>query len=96
MKVHSAPLTAPSGPWSVAEWNRRNDALTAVFDGTRTHPGISGDRARVTTIDRRVLIRAFDMQAEAALAPEQALNFAEAVGGADASPDHRGLGPRKG
>ncbi|SEU02393.1 hypothetical protein [Paracoccus homiensis] len=57
--------------------------MTTIFDGTPTYPGISGDRARVTSVEGRVLVRAIDMQAEEAvtiaLTPMQAAELAGAI-----------------
>ena len=57
--------------------------MTTIFDGTPTYPGISGDRARVTSIEGRVMVRAIDMQAEEAvtiaLTPEQARAVSQAI-----------------
>lgn len=60
--------------------------MTTIFDDTPTYHGIMGDRARVTHIEYRVLIRAVDRIGEAvatiAMSPDQARDFARAVLGA--------------
>ena len=57
--------------------------MTTIFDGTPTYPGINGDRARVTSIEGRVLVRAIDIMAEEAvtiaLTPEQARAVSHAL-----------------
>ena len=41
--------------------------MTTVFEGSPKFGGINGDRARVTAIEDRVLIRAIDSMAEEAV-----------------------------
>lgn len=57
--------------------------MTTIFDGTPTYTGINGDRARVTSNDGRVLVRAIDAMAEEAvtiaMSPEQAVTLAAAI-----------------
>ena len=57
--------------------------MTTIFDGTPTYTGINGDRARVTSNDGRVLVRAIDAMAEEAVAialtPIQAAKLADAI-----------------
>ena len=56
---------------------------TIVFKGSPKFGGISGDHARVTAFDDRVLIRAVDTMAEEAvtiaLTPKQARAFAAGI-----------------
>ena len=57
--------------------------MTTVFEGAPKFGGISGDHARVTAIEDRVLIRAIDVLAEEAvtiaMTPEQARALATAI-----------------
>ena len=57
--------------------------MTTVFEGAPKFGGISGDHARVTAIEDRVLIRAIDEMAEEAvtiaMTPEQARALAAAI-----------------
>ena len=57
--------------------------MTTVFEGSPKFGGISGDHARVTTIEDRVLIRAIDAIAEEAvtiaMTPEQARDLAAGI-----------------
>ena len=57
--------------------------MTTVFEGAPKFGGISGDYARVTAIEDRVLIRAIDSMAEEgvtiAMSPEQARALAKAI-----------------
>lgn len=57
--------------------------MTTIFDDTPTYHGLSGDRARVTTIEGRVLIRAVDTMTEEAvtiaMTAQQAHQLAEAI-----------------
>ena len=57
--------------------------MTTIFDDTPKFGGISGDHARVTAIEDRVLIRAIDVLAEEAvtiaMTPEQARALATAI-----------------
>jgi hypothetical protein len=57
--------------------------MTTIFEGTATHHGLNGDRARVTCIESRVLIRAADTMAEEAvtiaMSPDQARKLAAAI-----------------
>lgn len=57
--------------------------MTTVFDDTPKYQGLTGDVARVTCIEDRVLIRAVDAMAEEgvtiAMSPEQARRLAEAI-----------------
>jgi len=57
--------------------------MTTVFDGTPKLRGLSGDYARVTCIEDRVLLRCVDTMAEEgvtiAMSPEQARRLAEAI-----------------
>ena len=53
--------------------------MTAVFTGTPKFTGISGDYARVTQIDGRVLIRVLDGVAEEAVTIFMAPNKARAL-----------------
>ena len=41
--------------------------MTTVFEGSPKHPGISGDHARVTTVEDRVLIRAINPRVDEAV-----------------------------
>ena len=57
--------------------------MTTVFKGTPKFGGISGDHARVTALEDRVLIRAIDAIAEEAvtiaMTPDQARALATAI-----------------
>ena len=57
--------------------------MTTVFDDTPNYPGISGDYARVTSIEGRVLLRTVDTMAEEAVTtaytPAQARELAAAL-----------------
>ena len=57
--------------------------MTTVFEGAPKFGDISGDHARVTAIEDRVLIRAIDEMAEEAvtiaMTPEQARALAAAI-----------------
>ena len=57
--------------------------MTTVFEGSPKFGGISGDHARVTAFDDRVLIRAIDVLAEEAvtiaMTPEQARDLAQGI-----------------
>ena len=57
--------------------------MTTVFDDTPKYPGLTGDVARVTCIEDRVLIRAVDAMAEEAvtiaMTAMQASAFAAAI-----------------
>ena len=57
--------------------------MTTVFEGAPKFGGISGDHARVTTIEDRVLIRAIDAMAEEAvtivMTPAQARELAQGI-----------------
>lgn len=57
--------------------------MNDVFEGTQAHLGLRGDRARVTHVDDRVVIRCVDIMAEEvvtiAMDPDQARAFAEAI-----------------
>lgn len=54
-----------------------------VFEGSPIYRGLTGDNARVTRIEDRVLIRAVDIVAEEgvtiAMTPAQARDFAMAI-----------------
>ena len=57
--------------------------MTIVFKGSPKFGGISGDHARVTAFDDRVLIRTVDTMAEEAvtiaMTPDQARAFAAGI-----------------
>ena len=57
--------------------------MTTIFEGRPKFSGISGDHARVTAIEDRVLIRAIDSMAEEAVTiamrPDQARALATAI-----------------
>ena len=57
--------------------------MTIVFEGSPKFGGISGDYARVTAIEDRVLIRAIDAMAEEAvtiaMTPDQAWALAAGI-----------------
>ena len=57
--------------------------MTTLFEGTPKFTGMSGDHARVTTVEDRVLIRAIDAMAEEAatigMTPEQARALAQGI-----------------
>ena len=57
--------------------------MTTVFEGSQKFGGISGDHARVTAIEDRVLIRAIDSMAEEAftiaMRPDQARALAAGI-----------------
>ena len=57
--------------------------MTTVFEGSPKFGGISGDHARVTAIEDRVLIRAIDAMAEEAvtiaMTPDQARALAAGI-----------------
>ena len=57
--------------------------MTTAFQGSPKFGGISGDHARVTEIEDRVLIRAIDAMAEEAatiaLTPAQARDLAQGI-----------------
>ena len=71
-------MTNPNG-----EQQTRRKKMTTVFEGAPKFGGISGDHARVTTIEDRVLIRAIDsMDEEAAtiaMTPKQARALAAGI-----------------
>lgn len=57
--------------------------MTTVFENSPKFGGISGDHARVTAIEDRVLVRAVDTMAEEAvtiaMTPDQARAFAAGI-----------------
>ena len=57
--------------------------MTTIFEGAPKFGGISGDHARVTALEDRVLIRAIDAMAEEAvtiaMTPEQARALAAGI-----------------
>ena len=57
--------------------------MTTIFEGSPKFGGISGDHARVTAIEDRVLIRAIDSMAEEAVTiamrPDQARALAAGI-----------------
>ena len=57
--------------------------MTTVFYDTPIYPGLCADRARVTSIEGRVLVRAIDVLAEEAVtvafSPDQARAVAQAI-----------------
>lgn len=84
--AHPSPHTACRGVnwrgFGPAPFETEN-VMTTIFEGTGVYRGISGDLARVTSIDGRVLIRAADTMAEEgatiAMTPEQARKFSTAI-----------------
>lgn len=57
--------------------------MATIFSDTPKYPGLTGDNARVTHIEDRVLIRAVDTVAEEgvtiAMTPDQARAFAAGI-----------------
>ena len=57
--------------------------MTTAFEGSPKYPGLHGDRARVTAIEDRVLIRVIDAMTEQAftiaMRPDQARALAAGI-----------------